>query len=244
MSDDPLAAHCPVLRFDSREPFAGPARGPAPGSVLRRADGRAIVHPPLLSLDYLRPGTYADGQKVEPGDYLQRPSLPGTVYGRVATQKGSTWLQYWMWFALDQGHVGDWEMTQLLLGPGGPERAVYAQHGGGGQRAWADVEREDDRPVVYVARATHAAFFQAGSYLSPSRRWIDLADGATRIDSVMAPMGTALWALWPGRWGETKHSPVAPCRHQAWRDPNGWAAKVTAEPQTRRFPALPRRRPR
>jgi hypothetical protein len=240
VTDDPLVRYRPVLRFDSREPFAGPARGPAPGSVLRRADGSAIARPPLLSLDYPRPGAYADGQKVEPGDYLERPSLPGTVYGRVATQKGSTWLQYWMWFALDQGHVGDWEMIQLLTGPSGLEWAVYAQHGGGGQRAWGDVDREGDRSVVYVARATHATFFQAGSYLSPSKRWIDLADGATRIDPNCEPLGR--WALWPGRWGETKHSPVAPCRHHAWNDPNGWAAKVTAEPQARRFPTLPRRR--
>jgi hypothetical protein len=43
---------------------------------------------------------------------------------------------------------------------GGPSRAGYSGHAGGFVRPWAAVEKHNERPVVYVARGSHAAYFE------------------------------------------------------------------------------------
>src|SRR5688572_8771294 len=139
----PLQRYAPVVVHDSRETD--------PLTSVRAFAGRV-------------PG-------VAPG-----PARP-VVYGRRA----GPWLQYWMLFASnsqDRGllrtgrHEGDWEMVQLRLrtesasptGTGGrrPVQAVFAQHSGAESCAFGWARRGGRRPVVHVARGSHAAYFVTG----------------------------------------------------------------------------------
>ena len=59
---------------------------------------------------------------------------------------------------------------------GHPDIAVYAQHSYGEMRRWEEIEKLDadlDRPVVYVARGSHASYFTAGFHQTEA--WYDLA---------------------------------------------------------------------
>ena len=72
-------------------------------------------------------------------------------------------LQYWFLYMYNDApnrHEGDWEMIQIKLDAS--EEPVEAAHAGdqaGLCRAWADVERDGDRPLVYIARGSHASFY-------------------------------------------------------------------------------------
>ena len=180
---------------------------------------------------------------VEPG--RPRP----VVYGRRA----GSWLQYWMLFEYnshDRGllrtgrHEGDWEMIQLRLRRGRPVQAVYAQHSGAESCGFRWAARGGERPVVQLARGSHAAYFRTGLR---DRTWPDPNDEAdgegprmrppvVRIDESRPP-----WMRYPGRWGDTvagwvpgeMSSPRGPAFQPQgrWSNPEGWAA--AARPCTR-----------
>lgn len=89
-----------------------------------------------------------------------------TVYGRVIRSQDGIALMYWFLYAYNDApnkHEGDWEMVAIELDASEtPVQAGYASHKSGLRRAWADIEKATDdpqRPVVYVARGSHAAYF-------------------------------------------------------------------------------------
>jgi hypothetical protein len=175
------------------------------------------------------------------------PDIAHFVYGHVVEDRfHTTWLQYWYcYFYNDYNligrvikaglHEGDWEMVQLRLG--GPDRtpdlAVYAQHAHAEQRAWSRVEKVPgtQRPVVYVARGSHAAYFTAGRHWTGV--WFDYADGRRaspdrqRLVEVVSGDATRRWIRWLGHWGDTRgagapqdaDSPRSPGVHRQWLDP-------------------------
>jgi hypothetical protein len=175
------------------------------------------------------------------------PDIANVVYGHVVEDReGVTWLQYWYaYFYNDYNligriikaglHEGDWEMVQLRLGApgGGVDRAVYAQHAHAEQRAWAQVEKVPgtQRPVVYPARGSHAAYFEAGRHWTGD--WFDYADGRRaspdrqRLVPVISGDATRRWIRWLGHWGDTRaggsrldsDSPRSPGIHKQWLDP-------------------------
>jgi len=87
---------------------------------------------------------------------------------------GDVALQYWfLYFYNDWAnrHEVDWEGITLILarrdpaGPLTPENleplmAGYSSHEGGRRRPWISVEKEGERPVVYVAQGSHASYFE------------------------------------------------------------------------------------
>ena len=116
-----------------------------------------------------------------------------------------------------------------------PELAVYAQHKGGEAVWWTDVEKVGERPVVYVARGSHAAYFSRG------RHWeghgFDHADGEGPSPELTLEIAhdedpAYAWMRWPGLWGDTKPnpdelitkfdatSPRGPGGHAQWKDPH------------------------
>ena len=255
--DDLLRRFAPRLRYDSNEQYF--ADSPAqwtdnPGHELRRADGTVIERTPALSLGLLGPDTYFDGRPVERSDYIAdprrdyrqqyvtlrvaRPDLNNFMYGRAVEDNGRLWLQYWLWYfyndyslALGAGlHEGDWEMVQFRMNGDQPDIAVYAQHSHAEKRPWPDVERENGRPVVYVARGSHASYFQAGHHNTEA--WYDLADGkrpAPELTLEILEGDGPGWALWPGRWGDThprlpggvqQPSPTGPGAKRQWKTPD------------------------
>jgi hypothetical protein len=84
------------------------------------------------------------------------------TYARCIPDGGRLALQYWyLYIYNDAGntHEGDWEMASIELDPAsGPVQVGYAGHAGGARRSWPDISKDGDRPLVFVARGSHAAY--------------------------------------------------------------------------------------
>ena len=174
-------------------------------------------------------------------------ALRNVFYGRVVPAGDDVWLQYWFFYFLNDYqlawgvdvHEGDWEMIQVRMEgePRSVTEAVYAQHTFFEARAWesvpklADEKREagespapgdEERPLVYVGRGSHASFFEAGFHQTD---FYDITDGRQRaktdtrlVDVTDAPP----WLRWPGHWGGKRTGyagPSAPIVHPQWADP-------------------------
>jgi hypothetical protein len=196
-----------------------------------------------------------------------QPRYANVVYGHVVRDsRGATWLQYWYCFLFNDYnliggfvkaglHEGDWETVQLRLGVDGkPDHAVYAQHSHAEGRPWDQVETVPGtgRPVVYVARGSHASYFEPGTKWTGV--WFDYADGKRqsperqRLVAVIDGDVTLRWIRWPGSWGDTKptggiapaSSPRSPGVRKHWRDPLALldvaVAKATEPRPPRRAP--------
>ena len=200
------------------------------------------------------------------------------IYGHATVDsEGRTWLQYWFFYFYNDfnlfgelfgagRHEGDWEMIQLRLDDGGsPDYAAYAQHKHAEVRRWDQVDLAPGatRPIVYVARGSHASYFEPG--LHSTGDWFEWADGKRRsprlqLEIVEDGQPEWQWLLWPGHWGDTKpgvlpfddDSPVGPGAHPQWQDPlklvpelrstvvPGAAAQMAALPGLRKAVALRR----
>ena len=235
-----------------------------------------------LELAFLGPESYADGSTVEKGDVLSvkgkdyreqyrrlrvaHPELNNVVYGHAVEANGRVWLQYWLWyfyndyqlsFALGT-HEGDWEMVQFRMddAAGHPDIAIYAQHRYGEMRPWEEVEKfsdDDDRAIVYVARGSHASYFEAGFHQTEA--WYDLADGKRRMKHkpALRILGDddPAWVRWPGRWGDTvaasdglakavtSNSPDGPGVKKQWLEPDKMLDNPPAVSKHGKAPAAP-----
>ena len=90
--------------------------------------------------------------------------LEPAVYARLVQGRNGLVLQYWYLYIYNDApnkHEGDWEMVSIQLNEQQqPVRAGYAGHAGGFRLEWDDVTRDGgDRPLVFVARGSHAAYF-------------------------------------------------------------------------------------
>ena len=161
------------------------------------------------------------------------------VYARQVGQ----WLQYWSYYrynSQDRGilrtgrHEGDWELVQLHLSGGRPDRAVYAQH------AWSEACGVRRRPVVFVANGSHAAYFTAGTHNRPWPDPDDEADGrGTRLRPAVVPItrDSPAWMRRAQPWGGSRagwfpgeqSSPRGPAfQHNRFDDPAAFAATARA----------------
>ena len=253
-----LDRHRPLLRFDAQydhRVLAASSAVEQDGNLLRREDGEVLArraHGAGLDLDTLTayPAGFRDCEtdclSFAP-DHLGAaramecdPRHNGRIYGRVVDDGGLTWLQYWFWLYYNPKnlfgfgkHEGDWEMIQIGLGGiGEPEVATYAQHDSGEARAWEEVERVGDRPVVYVAPLSHASYFEAGTHPYPIGIDHPFA-GGPEADLPVVPFGP--WVHWKGRWGSTERTiarrvgngPPSPA-HQGdkWARPAAWHGRL------------------
>jgi hypothetical protein len=169
------------------------------------------------------------------------------VYERVApAAAGGRWRQWWLLFERndhDRGivrtgrHAGDWELVQVREDARGrPVEAVFSQHAGAERCPWRAVRRRGGRPLVYLGRGSHAAYFRPGVR---DRTWPDPNDEADGRGAVVEPplqrvsARTPAWMRWPGRWGRARAgwvpgeqgSPYGPAFQPQgrWSDPDGWA---------------------
>jgi hypothetical protein len=224
------------------------------------ARGEVLATGAQLSLVFLAAKKYASGAEVRADDLIgnprrnyreqyvalrqARPDLRNRMYGHAVETGGRLWLQYWLYYfyndynlALGIGlHEGDWEMVQLRMHGDEPDVAVYAQHARAEQRPWSQVQRvpgDPHRPLVYVARGSHASYFEAGFHQTEA--WYDLADGkrnAPRLTLEVIDDDVPPWVGWPGVWGDTRAriggvdqpSPRGPAAHGSWHDPNSLLA--------------------
>jgi hypothetical protein len=214
--------------------LAAPA--PAAADALRR-------HTPIVVLDSGEqdpPVSVRAFAGQVPG--VRRGRVRPTVYGR----RTGRWLQYWMLFARntqDRGvlrtgrHDGDWELIQVGLRQGRPVVAVYSQHATAERCAWRRVRRVGPRPLAFLARGSHAAYFVPGIRDRPWPDPNDHADGRgrrVRPRLVRVSAAAPAWVRWPGRWGAARagwvpgemDAPRGPAFQPQgrWSDPAGWAA--------------------
>jgi|tagenome__1003787_1003787.scaffolds.fasta_scaffold20678691_2 hypothetical protein len=252
-----------------------------PGNRLQRADGTVIAEQGKgLSLAFL--GEQYDRRTARKTDVISNPGKTyreearrlhddprygNRMYGHVAHDaNGDIWLQYWFFYFYNDynliGHIiraglheGDWEMVQLHVVDGGPDLAVYAQHRRAEARDWrqVDVAPGTERPVVYVARGSHASYFTPGPHWTGF--WFDWADGArprspeVALEIVDETKPEWHWVRWPGLWGDTKPgnrpmdspSPIGPGVHPQWDEPLALLPAGAAAPVQAPRQALPPR---
>lgn len=171
------------------------------------------------------------------------------VYGRVARDGGRTVLQYWLFYydnvyrypflplgAIWQSHEGDWEVVNVVLGPGRKPVAVgISRHCSGETRPWPDTPRMGRHPVVHVALGSHANYFEPGVHefdracLPPevigffAQAGLPLpadvaasgpSEGIGRTGAPYAVRrisdGSPSWVAFPGFWGELEYFNAPP----------------------------------
>jgi hypothetical protein len=268
-AEELLRIHQPVVKYDSQESYFADSAATwtdNPGNRLTRADGDVTA--PELGLEFLGLTTYSDSKPVAKTDKIgdpsrkyreqarklhENPEYANRVYGHAAVDRdGDQWLQYWFFFFyndynlighfLKAGlHEGDWEMVQIRVRDGGPDLAVYAQHTHAQSRDWrqVDVAPGTRRPIVYIARGSHASYFEPGTHWTG--HWFDHADGKRRsrdlaLEIVVDGDARWNWVHWPGLWGDTRKSgnpldsgsPVGPGAHKQWSDPLQLVQKAQA----------------
>jgi hypothetical protein len=249
-----------------------------PGAVIAAANPAAGQEE--LSLEFLGGTEYRDGTSVSQTDFIAcaahdyraqferlhpEPEYRNRIYGRLKRDEGRVWLQYWFYYFFNDYnlaggfglHECDWEMIELLMKEDGsePERAVYAQHTQAEVRDWRYVERLDtegarETPLVYVARGSHASYFEEGLHrVGPV--WWDIADGERDTPQLTLEFlddeDLPSWGRWPGVWGDTmprvpgleQPSPPGPCRHSQWDHPAGLVKGAKQQPDRHSPPAAP-----
>jgi hypothetical protein len=276
-----LRRHVPALRFGVLESYRPDAveimterfdgLGASP-NWLKREDGHVIAssHPTgsqaQLSIRFLGRSRYSNREPARDSDYLDiggrdyvadarirhaNPAFANRTYGRVVTDAGGTWLQYWLYYFYNSKsfvigeHEGDWELVQLRIGDDGkPVEATYSQHSYGERRPWTEVRRVGRRPLVFVAVASHACYFESGRFRF-QRVFIDhaLGDGESLVPTLVDITDAGdPWVEWPGRWGSTTSliggigaSPRSPCKQTTkWTRPSKFHADSIFRPPAAR----------
>ena len=249
----------PVLHFTQGEKFYPTSVDYIiSGSVLRQrfSDGsNALVDaaPTAASL-----GTYAGTDlfldnklgtlDAIAADYASKASSVGYyVYVHVVNSGSSTVIQYWLFYAYNNGplndHQSDIEVVEVFLDSSGtPMKALYSQHGAGESAAWGDVEKTDDHPVVYVAQGSHANYFRSYQGKIGIENDIVGSNGVTIMPTdlhlVILDGNHPSWLDFKGRWGYWgtdedvalgRAGPLGPVQNQngvRWADPESYLSST------------------
>jgi hypothetical protein len=131
-----------------------------------------------------------------------------TVYYRVYTYGIVDIVQYWFFYAFNNGelnqHEGDWEMVQIVFENGEPSWVAYSQHHSGQFGTWSQVEKEGTHIKVYVARGSHANYLRSYSGKLGIASDIVGANGLVLnpSDYTLKDVEIQSWIDFSGRWGE------------------------------------------
>ena len=176
-----------------------------------------------------------------------------TVYYReyYDFESSSTFIQYWMFYAFNKGHLnqheGDWEMVQVSIPDNGAKWVAYSQHYSGQRATWEQVEKEGNHIKVYVARGSHANFLR--SYSGKFGIANDFVDSNGKVlrpgDYELISLDDVNWLNYSGRWGELggnviestaksvlgQAGPRGPQYRLSdsgdmWGDPSGWGESL------------------
>jgi uncharacterized membrane protein len=180
---------------------------------------------------------------------------PLNMYYRVVCHRyeGKTYIvvQYRPFYIFNDfynKHEGDWELVEVLLDyrTREPIGAAYSRHLDGEYRLWDHIIREGTHPVVYIAKNSHAAYFEKGMHLVeiPGIPFIELPfdftsdKGRKGLPSdycLISETSGPPWLFFGGNWGYRTRSgdncppwwsdgPYGPLYlKETWLDPVGWA---------------------
>jgi hypothetical protein len=178
-----------------------------------------------------------------------------TVYAHVATEDGvpGIAIQYWYNYYYNDfanKHEGDWEMVQVMFDDAntaeealqqGPTRTAYSGHAGGELSHWTDkkLEKQGDRPILYVTTGSHAAHYSEGTFIGVAKRGqvfgCDPTTGPHRsVDPALVLLpdepptqGEFAWLAFGGLWGKESGSLFSgiagPAVRDRWDEPFTWA---------------------
>ncbi|MBS3777754.1 MAG: hypothetical protein KGY50_00495, partial [Candidatus Thermoplasmatota archaeon] len=189
-------------------------------------------------------GAVRDSTNIISSYQQQKNNYDTIVYYREQSQSGQTILQYWFFYAYNNGdlnvHEGDWEMIQLIIESNNPTTVMYSQHHSGQQTSWNNVETSDSHPHVYIARGSHANYFR-----SFSGKLGVASDTVGNNGVVLNPEEYTLvelsdqeWLNFAGRWGEMQNvedtvlgfsGPFGPAFRedgQMWNTPLSWGERL------------------
>lgn len=167
---------------------------------------------------------------------VKQPDLPPTVYHRAVTRAGMLHHQLWLFYVgnpkawLGTGaHEGDWELVQISTPQcgGAPVFVTMSRH----HHAFCipyfspRLQRDGKRPVIYVARDSHAHYITPLRNVPPHE---DVCDGRGNRLAVydVTPFSGARtpWQAWDGWWGNSTgpgKSPQSPARQgRRWNSPD------------------------
>jgi len=217
----------PVLHFTQGERFYPTSVDYIIGSsVLKRrnTDGSSFVinsNPTVYNLgSYAGSDLFLDNKlgtfDAIAADYASKAaSLGYYAYVHIVTTGSSKTIQYWLFYALNNGplndHEGDIEVVEVFLdSSGSPVKALFSQHGAGENAGWGDVEKTDTHPIVYVAQGSHANYFRPYQGKMGIENDIVGSDGITIMpnDLTLVVLGEEgnhppeqSWLDFAGRWG-------------------------------------------
>jgi hypothetical protein len=181
------------------------------------------------------------------------------IYAHIATEEGYDGIavQYFFFYYYNDflnKHEGDWEKIQIAFEADsieealaeGPDRVAYAGHAGGERADWDSnkLQREDGRPVVYVAQGAHASYLDDARYLGVGREGTvfgceEVRPPHRRVDpkvqllpeEVTDANGDFAWLEYKGLWGEYQKSGLyrgisGPKQAELWSHPFSWEENV------------------
>jgi Vacuolar protein sorting-associated protein 62 len=105
---------------------------------------------------------------------VNRKTNNATTAAIVTVDKGNGVLDafYFYFFAYNEGnrvvgiefgsHVGDWEHNMIRFQNGAPQAVYFSQHASSQSFTYKAVEKMGVRPVVYVAKGSHAVYGTTG----------------------------------------------------------------------------------
>lgn len=207
----------PIFKLDSREKWR-----PQPVETAERY-AKLRGQPVQLA------GLPADGGRMDfPASMTDPTDTPVVGYHRVVPGAELWWHQFWLWYLYNPWeiagvgkHEGDWEFVQIATVDEAGDHAVLmtaSQHHAGEKREFWRCERDGGRPVVYVARDSHA------NYFTPGDRGTDQANGRGTALPDVEWRSFGPWASWTGLWGNSTgrgRSPESPGQQGArWHHPH------------------------
>jgi hypothetical protein len=115
-----------------------------------------------------------------------------------ARADGGFAVQYWFYYPYNDGplvfdHESDWEHVTVRLDSSGRPDGMYAarheDNAPGRFRAWEDVRRSGDHPIVLSARGSHASYFDADD-----AAWFESVTECSDVERCP----TTVWRTWQG----------------------------------------------
>lgn len=157
-------------------------------------------------------------------DYQSKLSSLGyTVYYHEYEESEGKVIQYWMFYAFNDGdlnrHEGDWEMVQVVIPASGSKWVAYSQHHSGQYGTWDQVEKEGTHIKVYVARGSHANYLRsysgklgmASDYVGDNGKILKYGTGSNNYNLIEITDTSPSWVddlvLW-GEYGGPQDSPL------------------------------------